>query len=779
MNPAAPQVSLLPIAVGIVELVIGCLAQAAPGAFDAPVYRESVGRVSRYATALVAGGVFTLLSYAAKTRGAGRVSLACGFLGALPLIAIGAIALIQAGLWASAFVGLVLGAGVLVDAARPSASGGEGRRPLPTFPAVMAALAAIVGALAVLAPSSLRVPGVSVLAVHAMRLGAGLLAATGLLLLGLLWPRVRPAVQALAALPFLALAAGLVDAGRWPGGVTYALLGAALAAEPALVPILRRRWAQRLEEPRGTVEYELATEATAWGVVLVLALAASVGTPGLRRFELAVIVLLASVFTVAWFHVRSVRGAGPQATVAAAAIYSALVTAAVTVTGGMTSPLFLLNAIPIIALAWTRVPKSIFVPTAIPLAALVAQGTRLLRLGEATPALLLSVAVPRAVGLLLVSGLSYMLARRNLEEQSRVRQARLELQAVLTNMEEGLVTTDAGGRITLCNPAAAALLASGGDVRGRALTEVLPLRRADGSIFPADEHPLRRALTGERVPWTRLLVLGPQGPLPAALAATPLAGLGTPGAVLLLRDVRAEIEMERIRDDFFFIASHELRTPLTVMQGNLELAVEGMPAGTLRATLEETLKAVRRLIRMVNDFLDAARLDHGAISLRLEDVSLPDLVRQAADAMRPDAERKGLQLVYRPTPGLPAVRTDAERTLQILLNLLGNSVRYTAAGSIEISHEVSEGGVETLIRDTGPGIPKEHHDRLFTRFGQVDRGLTRPSGSTGLGLYIARKLAEQMGGTVVLKHSAPGEGSTFALVLPVAPPGGAGPSRGA
>lgn len=259
------------------------------------------------------------------------------------------------------------------------------------------------------------------------------------------------------------------------------------------------------------------------------------------------------------------------------------------------------------------------------------------------------------------------------------------------------------------------------------------------------------------------------GPLPLAISATPLAdGQGGSSAIVLLRDVRAEVEMERMRDDFFFIASHELRTPLTVMKGNLELAQEAAPEGPLRKTIAEALTSVLRLIRIVNDYLDAARLEHGTLTVRLEDGFMTDLVRQAVETIRPDAERKGLRISYREAPDLPAVRMDVERTLQILLNLLGNSVRYTTQGEIQVWHEVHDGMVETLVRDTGAGIPPEHHARLFTRFGQVERGLTRASGGSGLGLYISRKLAEQMGGSVVLKHSAPGQGSTFVLRLAAA-----------
>jgi signal transduction histidine kinase len=255
------------------------------------------------------------------------------------------------------------------------------------------------------------------------------------------------------------------------------------------------------------------------------------------------------------------------------------------------------------------------------------------------------------------------------------------------------------------------------------------------------------------------------------VAATPLGGTdGNHGAIILLRDARAESEVERMREDFFNIASHELRTPLTVIKGNLEMAMEESPPPRLQATIQEALSSTGRLIRMVNDFLDAARLDHGAVSMRLEVGDLHALVRQAVETMRSDAERKGLTITYQAMSDLPLVRMDAERVLQILINLIGNSVRYTQAGQIEISHDVDGKDVETMVKDTGIGIPAEHHDRLFVRFGQVERGLRRGGGGSGLGLYISKRLAEQMGGTIVLKESAAGQGSTFTLRLPIAAP---------
>jgi PAS domain S-box-containing protein len=763
--------SLLPIVVGVLEIAIGCLALAAPDSFTT-AYPESTMRLVRIAMVFVAGGVFVLLSFAARNRWPAPFAVGLAVLGAAPLIGASAVVFSRGGLSLGPVAGLAMGFGVIVDALRradPSGVEGQaGPRPVPTLTPTVAVIAAVFAAQALAAPGTLRVPVDSWLYAWRHPLTVGALAAVLLTAVGWRLPRLRSASQALAAVPLLIVAASLLPVGRWPGSVVYGLLALALAFEPVLYRALQRRVAERRQEPHAVGDYEIATETAAWGAVLLIALAGSVAPTVENRLALAVLALATSLFTIYWFHVRSVRGAGLARTIAGVSAYSFLVAFLVALTGGMRSPYFFVYTLPIIALAWTRAPDAIVVPLAIPLAAVLTE-TVLAWAGRIeSAAALAATAAPRVGGLLLVTGFAYLMARRNLGEQRRVRAAHLQLQTVLEHMAEGLVTIDGQGRVMLCNAAAAALIGSTAEVAGRRLGELLALQQPDGSPLAPRAHPLYRALAGQRVPWERVRAITPHGAIPMAVAVSPLADAqGASGSIVLLRDARAEVEMEQIRDDFFFIASHELRTPLTVMKGNLELALDATPDPALRKTIEEALASVARLIRLVNDFLDAARLEQGSIAMRVEDTVLPDLVRQAVETLRPEAERKGVGLVYRPSD-IPPVSADAERTLQILLNLLGNSVRYTMEGQIEVWHQVRDGMVETFVRDTGPGIAIDHHDRLFTRFGQVERGLTRASGGSGLGLYISRRLAEGMGGTVVLTRSAPGEGSTFALALPAA-----------
>lgn len=754
----------MPIAVGIIELALGCFGLAWPQVFDIPFHPIALLR-QRFAIVLVAGGICTLLSYALRSRWSGRVPLALAVLGAAPLVAVGAAFALRGALWSPPVVAALLGLGVIADAARQTARPAEPARGLSNLGVVMFALALAHGLLALVATGGLRLPGPAWLIKSQTIFGISMLIAAEALAAAWFWPRVRPSMQLLASLPFLVLAAALTLVQRQPAALTYAILAVALALEPTLLDMIHRRVRERAYQPRGVTIYELATEAAAWGFVLLSAITATLEPGADRRLGVAVLALATSAFTIYWFHFRSVEGARMVHTVMASAVYSFFGAVLVQLTGGLQSAYFFLLALPVIALAWTRLPETIIIPLVIPLAAMATE-TALALTRAGVVADFGSLLLARAGGLVMIAGFSYALARRNLEDHTRARSAREQMETVLTNMAEGLVAVDAQGIIAICNPQARLLLGIDGDPRGQPLTNVLKLRANDGRAVEGAEHPVRRALDGDRVEWEQLHRAGPTGSLPVAVAATPMARpSGERGAIVLIRDVRAEVEMDRMRDDFFFIASHELRTPLTVMKGNLEMALEVVSEGPLKKTITESLSSVGRLLRMVNDFLDAARLEHGSVKLRMEEAFLPDLVRQAVETMRPDARRKGLEIHYQPVSGLAPVYMDSERTLQILLNLLGNAVRFTARGRIDVSHGMVGDVVETLVRDTGPGVPPEQHSRLFTRFGQIERGLMRTTGGSGLGLYISLKLAEQMGGTVVLKHSVPGEGSTFALRL--------------
>jgi signal transduction histidine kinase len=219
-------------------------------------------------------------------------------------------------------------------------------------------------------------------------------------------------------------------------------------------------------------------------------------------------------------------------------------------------------------------------------------------------------------------------------------------------------------------------------------------------------------------------------------------------------------------------ASHELRTPLTHLRAQVQwAAAEGRTEAETREALAAMERVLDRTAKLVEELLLIARGENRQLALAhapFELTAVVDEVREITEAM---ALQRALTVSAKPSPPRWAVG-DADRTRQILLNLASNAVRYTPGpGSITFALEADGTMVGVSLRDTGPGIPPEHLDRIFDRFYRVDQSRSRDLGGTGLGLAIARLLAELQGGQVTVA-STPGAGSTFTLWLPGAAPRG-------
>jgi GAF domain-containing protein/HAMP domain-containing protein len=223
------------------------------------------------------------------------------------------------------------------------------------------------------------------------------------------------------------------------------------------------------------------------------------------------------------------------------------------------------------------------------------------------------------------------------------------------------------------------------------------------------------------------------------------------------------------KSQFLANMSHELRTPLNAILGYAELLVDGI-YGVLpdrpKGVLERIQNNGRHLLALINDVLDLAKIEAGQLTLTLENYSLPEVVRSVVTATEPLATGKGLKFTAALQEDMPKGHGDARRLSQVLLNLVGNAIKFTDQGEVEIRGSADRGHFVLEVRDTGPGIPDADQERIFGEFQQIDNSNTRQKGGTGLGLAISKRMVEMQGGTIAVE-SALGEGSTFRVVLPV------------
>jgi signal transduction histidine kinase len=224
---------------------------------------------------------------------------------------------------------------------------------------------------------------------------------------------------------------------------------------------------------------------------------------------------------------------------------------------------------------------------------------------------------------------------------------------------------------------------------------------------------------------------------------------------------------DQAKSAFLRTMSHELRTPLNAIMGYEQL-IESELSGPVTDMQREQLGRINRsaahLLTLVDDVLTMARGEVDAAPIHIERVDLPELIESAVEMVEEQASAKGLSIIVDPVPAR-AFETDAGRIRQILLNLLGNAVKFTNEGSITIAVDVLPDAVAFHVRDTGIGIEADHHEDVFAPFWQREQTTTRHQGGSGLGLAVSRQLARSFGGDITVE-SEPGRGSTFTLILP-------------
>ena len=333
-----------------------------------------------------------------------------------------------------------------------------------------------------------------------------------------------------------------------------------------------------------------------------------------------------------------------------------------------------------------------------------------------------------------------------------LRRERAESAALVESMVEGVIAADGRGRVVTANPAARRLLGYGASIPLPDLPELFRQKAARDIV---DAVLQGQPVQDRQVELDGRVLLVNARPLPAG------------GAVLVLHDLSDLRRLETVRQDFVANVSHELKTPLTSISGYAETLLDDtIDAATTRRFLGTILNNARRMQRLVDDLLDLSRVEAGRWHPSLSEVDVAAAAGESWAALAGKAEGRDVTLTLDLEPGAEFIEADPEAVRQVLTNLMDNSLRYTPSGrEISCLTRRAEGGVAVSIRDSGPGISREHLPRIFERFYRADPSRSREEGGTGLGLAIVKHLVEAHGGRVSIRSEL-GQGTTVTCLFP-------------
>jgi two-component system, OmpR family, phosphate regulon sensor histidine kinase PhoR len=331
------------------------------------------------------------------------------------------------------------------------------------------------------------------------------------------------------------------------------------------------------------------------------------------------------------------------------------------------------------------------------------------------------------------------------------------LAAALDGMAEGLWITDAEGTVLRHNRALEKLVG----------TDALEGRRPLDIVRSPELHDAVARACHEGK--TEQLELSLERPTRTLLVRVSPLGRELPGSAAMFHDLTELRRLEAVRTDFVANVSHELRTPITAIRGYAETLQAGALQQPDQASrmVEIIHRQSVRIAELVDDLLELSRLESKEAPLARSEIALNEAAHRALEAVRQRAEVKGIRLSEKIPESLIAV-ADARALEQVVLNLLDNAIKYTAAGgSVEVQGQALDGRCALSVRDTGFGIEPKHLPRIFERFYRIDKGRSRDMGGTGLGLAIVKHLVSGMDGEMRVE-SQPGVGSTFTVLLPSA-----------
>lgn len=268
-------------------------------------------------------------------------------------------------------------------------------------------------------------------------------------------------------------------------------------------------------------------------------------------------------------------------------------------------------------------------------------------------------------------------------------------------------------------------------------------------------------------------IVNQRGKTPIIGSVIPLNNNGSDDTVVFIfADNSQNVAQINEEKAFFSSAAHELRTPLTVIRMTVSLLLQhfnDLSQEKIIEHLKRTDESADRLVKLVNDFLNVSRLEQNRIEVNIKPFDIIKLTDEVIEEINPLAKERKLTIKHElADTENRMVIGDSAKSKEVLINLISNGIKYTIQGEITITHHVETNSLQTKVTDTGNGIPQEFQPMLFKKFSQVGNARLQTSTvSTGLGLYISKKLAQLMRGDVYLETSEPGKGSTFTFKLPL------------
>ena len=330
----------------------------------------------------------------------------------------------------------------------------------------------------------------------------------------------------------------------------------------------------------------------------------------------------------------------------------------------------------------------------------------------------------------------------------------LALEDAFIALTDGVVVSSASGDIVSANPAAFRLLGED-QLVGQIFDELLLVSGA-ATVQRTDGHVVRRAWFPRE---DRMGVL--------EIVST---GIQERGWIHTIRDVTAQAELLRLKEDFLLQVAHELRSPIAALSASLDLLHQDaltMPRDELAKMLSTLMRSALRLEHLIENMLDAGSIEAGTFQVRALPTSIRAALKEALEVAQHQLDAKGQQLVTRIAPGSDRVLADPRRTAQVLLNLIANASKYSPEStSITVSTAPTDGSIEVVVADEGPGIPEDERPKLFQPFYRA-RTAREAAGGVGLGLTICRAIVQAQGGDIRIT-AGPSGGTAVHFTIPKA-----------